>query len=337
MKKKTKFSIVMPVYNSKDTLVKAIESIVNQSYRDYELIIVDDHSADESYKMAKKLASKNRKIRLYRMTRNRGAPYCMNFGTKKAKYKWIGNADSDIIVPKNWLERANKCIQKNSDLFGGKYVYLPDTYKKNYLGEVFHYLESFLFPNEDKSYNKNNFSEPLLAGGSFFYKKRLFEKIDGFDINIRAGYDRLFSSLAVKEGFNVMYTPKLFVYHPLYNYKNIKTFLKRHIFFTKWKNLIFKKSKLMEKPYKKVPYLFFTSLIFMILLILLLGLLNTLKILIGLIFFIFLAYSLKLSIKDKLPLKYISGYIFLDFTKKSIASVIYLLKIKPKQLDWKDR
>ena len=337
MKRKTNFSIIMPVYNGKETLAKTIQSILDQSYKNYELIIVDDHSTDGSYKIAKNYASKNKKIRLYRVKINKGAPFCMNFGTNKAKYEWLGIADSDIIAPKDWLEKANDYTQKNLDLFGGKYVFLSKTFKKGYFIKIFYYFEQMLCPDKDIVYNKNNFSEPLLAGGGFFYKKRLFRDVGEFDTTIRAGYDVLFFSLAVEQGFMVKYIPRLFVYHPLYDYHNLKNFLKRHILFTQWRMLLIKKCRLLDKPYRLGTKIIFSLLICILISYSLFGLIVTAASTITICTSILLINSLNLFLKDKIPLKYIPGYIILDFIKKSITLAIYLLKLKPNTSDWKQR
>lgn len=336
MKERTYFSIIMPVYNDEKNISQAIESIINQSYKNWELIIIDDCSTEDSYNIAKRYASKNKKIRTYKMDKNRGVSYCRNFGVQKANNNWIGNADSDIIAPKDWLEKANKYTHKEADIFGGRYIYLKNTYKRKYSTKVFFYLEEYLFPKSNITYNKkDNFKEPSIVGGNCFYKKNIFNNLGGFNTMTKVGEDRLFSSLAIEKGYTVMYISSLFVYHPLYNYNNLRKFFQRTIFFAKWKNIIFNKSKLMKKPYKKVPYLFFSLLALLLSAYMIFGLLNTIKLILGLIILFFLSYSIKLLIKDKIPLKYALGFILVDIINKGLSSIIYLLKIKPKYNHWK--
>jgi len=65
-----KVSVIMPVYNTEKYLSEAIKSILNQSYRDFEFIIVDDFSTDTSYKICEEYAKKDDRIRLYRNEKN---------------------------------------------------------------------------------------------------------------------------------------------------------------------------------------------------------------------------------------------------------------------------
>ena len=74
-----KILIVMPVYNAEKTLRLAIDSILNQSYKHFYLIIVDDCSTDSSLEIAKEYA-KDSRVKLYRNTENRGAYYSRNIG-----------------------------------------------------------------------------------------------------------------------------------------------------------------------------------------------------------------------------------------------------------------
>ncbi|MCX6750409.1 MAG: glycosyltransferase, partial [Candidatus Pacearchaeota archaeon] len=286
--------------------------------------------------IAKKYASKNDKIKLYKMDRNFGAPSCMNFGTKKAKYNWVGIIDSDATESKDWLKKANEIVEDKIDLFGGGVNYTKDK-NLSYLQNVYYYIETNLFLKKEVLYNLDNFKEPPIAGANFFYKKEVFNNLRGFKKEIKAGYDRLFICQAIENGFNVVYNNQLSINHPLYNYKNLKTFFRRAINFNKNKTLIIKESKLIAKEYKLIPISLLSLLIYFVISFIFLGLKRTiiLSLIIGCLG-IFI-YSLKLFIKDRVPLKYIPGYTLVDFLKKSIASIIYLLKLKPKNLDWKDR
>ena len=85
MEKETiKFSIVMPVFNSGNTLSKSIDSIKAQSYTNWELIVIDDGSNDNSYEILKLFASSDSRIRIFQQenkgpgaARNKGIEYCI--------------------------------------------------------------------------------------------------------------------------------------------------------------------------------------------------------------------------------------------------------------------
>lgn len=325
---KPPISIIMPLYNDERNLEKAIQSIINQTYKTWELIIVDDCSKDNSYSIAKKYASKNKKIKLYQTDKNMGVAYTRDLGIKKAKFDWVANTDSDIIAPPDWIDNASK-ETKNFLIFGGPVKYnLP---KKGYLKKASFYLESNLFPKKRQIYNKDeNYSEPPIGGANLFIKKEIYFQLGGFDNNIKIGEDRLLLCDGLKEGLSILYDPQIIVSHPLYNYNNLSNFLNRGIFFTKWKNLLFNKNNLLEKPYKKI-YLLLPVLLF-IALLLILGKAKVILIA-SLVTSVF--YLIALRVIKKVPIKYISGYVLLNFLRKTTSSLIYLFKLKPRSNHWK--
>ena len=336
MKEKTNFSLVMPLYNSKSTLEKAIKSILSQSYKNYELILVDDCSTDGSYEIVKKFATENKKITSYRMEKNKGAPYCMNFGIKRAKYEWIGIVDSDAIETKNWLKIINSNIDKNTGVIGGKVMY---AYPKNagYFNKVFYYIESSQFPDMDQIYNKENYNEPCIMGGNFFFTKDVFNKNKGFNEVIRAGYDRLFLCDAIENGFTAKFLANSVVCHPLYNCKNILDIFRRSIIFNKWRVSFLKKCNLISKKYKIIDYFLISLFIYIVIGTTVMGFRNIvlLSSILSLSSIVILIFYLHL--KKHVPYKYTFGYIFIEIIKKILGVYIYLFKLNPKNLDWKKR
>ena len=73
-KEKTKIDIILPNYNSSPYIVKTVKSIINQSYKNWKLIIVDDFSDKKTVNILKKI-SKNKKIKVYWLKKNRGAGF----------------------------------------------------------------------------------------------------------------------------------------------------------------------------------------------------------------------------------------------------------------------
>ena len=79
-----KISIIIPIYNSEKTLNKLINSIVNQTFTDYEIILVDDGSKDNSFKLMKELANKNKKIKIF-TKKNEGPGLTRKYGYEQAQ------------------------------------------------------------------------------------------------------------------------------------------------------------------------------------------------------------------------------------------------------------
>ncbi|HHX8341014.1 glycosyltransferase family 2 protein [Vibrio alginolyticus] len=93
-------SIIMPTYNSTDTVVESIQSVLSQTYKNWELIIVDDRSTDNTWQVIQTYADKYDNIRVYQNKENLGAGASRNFAIKKAKGRFIAFLDSDDL----WTE-----------------------------------------------------------------------------------------------------------------------------------------------------------------------------------------------------------------------------------------
>jgi glycosyltransferase involved in cell wall biosynthesis len=110
----------MPVYNAGDYLVEAIESILSQTYRNFEFIIVDDASTDSSLAIIKEYKNRYpKRIKVLHMekTLNCGGDRCANEGLKVAKGKYIARMDADDIAHPKRLEKQVAYLEKNADVF----------------------------------------------------------------------------------------------------------------------------------------------------------------------------------------------------------------------------
>jgi len=113
-------SVIMPVYNAGNFLMEAIESILNQTYQNFEFIIVDDASTDNSWEIIQKYTKKYpQKIKAFQLkkTLNRGGDACANFALKKAKGKYIARMDADDIAHPKRLEKQVEFLKKNKNVF----------------------------------------------------------------------------------------------------------------------------------------------------------------------------------------------------------------------------
>ena len=108
-------SIIMPAYNAEKYIVKSINSIIRQSYKSWELIVVDDCSTDGTVNVISDF--KDERIRLLNNERNSGAAISRNRALREAKGKWIAFLDSDDIWHPKKLERQLKFMFKNGYAF----------------------------------------------------------------------------------------------------------------------------------------------------------------------------------------------------------------------------
>ena len=107
------FSIIVPIYNVEEYLEKCINSILNQTFRDFELILVDDGSPDNCPKICDEFAKRDFRIRVIHQE-NQGLVAARNIGVKNAVGDFICYVDGDDWVRKNWLNTMYEVIKKSN-------------------------------------------------------------------------------------------------------------------------------------------------------------------------------------------------------------------------------
>ncbi len=109
-------SVVMPTYNRVNLLPRAIQSILNQTYENFEFIIVDDASTDGSKELLEMYAKKDPRIKILYNEKNRGISYSRNKGTDAAKGKYVAIMDSDDYSFPERLKKHVDYLEKNDDV-----------------------------------------------------------------------------------------------------------------------------------------------------------------------------------------------------------------------------
>lgn len=97
-----KISVIVPVYNVEQYLSHCIDTILAQTFTDFELLLIDDGSTDSSYSICKKYESKDKRVKVYKKT-NGGVSSARNHGIENAKGIWITFIDSDDYIGHNYL------------------------------------------------------------------------------------------------------------------------------------------------------------------------------------------------------------------------------------------
>ena len=106
-------SIIVPVYNVEQYLEKCVDSIVNQTYKNLEIILVDDGATDSSGKLCDKLAKIDNRIKVYHKE-NGGLSDARNYGVERATGDYIGFVDSDDYIDAEMYEKLYEAIKKEN-------------------------------------------------------------------------------------------------------------------------------------------------------------------------------------------------------------------------------
>lgn len=156
------FSVIIPTYNRELLLRRAIESVLNQTYPHFELIVVDDGSTDGTEKLVKEFQGVQ-----YFFQDNRGVCKARNFGAEKATKEWLVFLDSDDELTSDSLTAFFENITSNQQL------------------SVFQSGVKLIFPDAEKSEipEKGKYNPPL--SGGFTIKKSLFDRINGYDESLK--------------------------------------------------------------------------------------------------------------------------------------------------------
>lgn len=129
-------SIVIPVYQAENYLEKSVESVLSQTYKNFELILVDDGSTDESASICDAFATKDARVRVFHK-KNGGQSSARNLGIRHAQGEYIGFMDNDDLIYPEMYETLVANIEKeNADISASSYV----THREN--GVIYHDMHS---------------------------------------------------------------------------------------------------------------------------------------------------------------------------------------------------
>lgn len=175
--KKPKVSVILPVYNVGKYLRQSLDSLINQTLKEIEIICVNDGSTDDSYEILEEYKAKDPRIKVIHKE-NKGTGAARNDGLRLATGECIGFVDPDDWVKPNMFERLyNEIKEKNLDIV----MCMPDGYdEQNALNAPFPYFVDANFENiiDDRVFNWRDlspFSYPMCVWNKL-YTKELFDK-----------------------------------------------------------------------------------------------------------------------------------------------------------------
>lgn len=202
-------SVIIPTYGKPVFLQKSIESVINQSYKDWELIIVDDNNPEtdariETENIVATFAARDHRVRYIKHDRNRNGAVARNSGFSIAKGKYISLLDSDDEYHLERLQRCYDVMEKASADVAG--VYTGCEFRKD--GKVYHV---------EKKVPSGNFLVETLAcrfmfctGSNIFVRKTVVDDLHGFDESFMRHQDYEFLA-RVFEKYTLIGIPEVLV------------------------------------------------------------------------------------------------------------------------------
>lgn len=109
-----KISIIIPVYNAEKYLRECLDSVLAQTFQDFEVLLINDGSTDNSGQICDEYAEKDKRIKVFHKE-NGGVSAARNLGIENAKGEWITFVDSDDFIGENFLWDLHACLDANSD------------------------------------------------------------------------------------------------------------------------------------------------------------------------------------------------------------------------------
>lgn len=202
-------SVIVPIYNTERFVPACIDSILNQTYGNLEIILVDDGSTDRSRAIADEYALLDSRVKVIHQD-NAGASAARNAGIRQAKGSWVSFIDSDDTIEPDYYEKILDCaLNTGAEIsFGISFIMDEDGRRINGVRE---YIHEASFNHDDGLYHLLK-SDVFGIAVNKLYKKDLVHK--GFDENIRINEDLMFNW----ECFS-MAKRSTFVGKPLYNYR----------------------------------------------------------------------------------------------------------------------
>lgn len=183
------FSIVVPLYNKQNAIIATLQSVMAQTYSNYEVIIVDDGSEDDSFSIAKQFIYDNLKTQGRVIHKNNGGVCsARNIGIQKAKYSYIALLDGDDQWHEGYLAEQVKLIEDfpMANMWGINFAEMNK-------GELIRTLPTGL-PDGYRGYVENYFNmhgriSDLFCSSSVVIRKEVFDKVGYFDERIKYAED----------------------------------------------------------------------------------------------------------------------------------------------------
>ena len=203
-----KYSIIVPVYNRPDEVDELLESLSNQTQKDFEVIIVEDGSV----KTCKDVCDKYADILVlhYYAKKNSGPGQSRNYGAERAIGEYLLILDSDVVLPTDYIESISQSLEANpTEAFGG-----PDAAHPSFtpVQKAISYSMTSFFTTGGIRGGKAKLDKFYPRSFNMGIRRDVYLKLSGFS-KMRFGEDIDFSYRIVEAGYHPQLFPKAWVWH----------------------------------------------------------------------------------------------------------------------------
>lgn len=201
-RKNKKITILMPVYNGEQHLKQAIESVLGQTFVDFELLIIDDGSNDGSGKIIN--SYEDERIRLVKNKKNKGIIFSLNKGLALARGEYIARMDADDISLPERLSKQYRFMENNPG------VALVGCWAK-IIGEDGRPLNDKRLPSKHGEIKFNLLFRNPFIHSSIFFRKNLIKAMGGYDYNYKHAEDFALYSKLIKNNLKTVNLPEFLI------------------------------------------------------------------------------------------------------------------------------
>ena len=220
-----KFLIIIPTHNEEKNILFCLESLKNQTFKDYKIVVVNDGSSDNTQKIVEEFVANYRDFEIKNLEKSEHQPGAkvvrtFNKGLEMVDLKdfdIICKFDADIIFPVNYLKKIHDVYEKNpkAGMVSGIVKIKKNVFEKNFAFNFSDEKGQWVFENIS---SKNHVRGPIKS-----YRKECFQEMNG--LRPVLGWDNIDVMLAKKHGWEVVTVKNLWVKHlrpTAYKYKNQK-------------------------------------------------------------------------------------------------------------------
>jgi len=177
-----KISVLMTIYNQEKYISESVNSILNQTFSDFEFIIINDGSTDNSLQIIKKFSQLDKRIKFFSKS-NTGVTHSLNYGLKKCQANWIARMDSDDISDLDRFKIQYNIIRKKKSL-----VLVGSNCKEIDFDGKINSFHEYPKNNIDLKFNLENLKK-FFPHSSYFFSNEAVKKINGYRNFVKRSQD----------------------------------------------------------------------------------------------------------------------------------------------------